>query len=170
MPIIHARSPLVCFNKNTDYSSYTVITAESQSTDLYFVVHIRNRVFYSVITIGYYLWCINSHLTWNGLIALQYLRSYYVNAWRNILHNAPSFATDRIKENGKIWRLIDNYIINVGLWNLSIISDSRLPPPPGPPLLHLLKSTLILILDYTFFMNGLINIKLFQTLFMKGVR
>ena len=41
IPILKEQSPLVCFNENY-ITSYIVIKAESQSTEVYFVDHMRN--------------------------------------------------------------------------------------------------------------------------------
>ena len=41
IPILKEQSPLVCFNENY-ITTYTVIKAESQSTEVYFVDHMRN--------------------------------------------------------------------------------------------------------------------------------
>jgi len=73
----------------------TVIKAESQSTDLYFVVDIRIVLFTEQLQVmSSYCLYIKLHLkiwrTRNGLIALQILGSYYVTdyvtEWRRILH------------------------------------------------------------------------------------
>ena len=42
IPILKEQSPLVCFNENY-ITSYIVIKAESQSTEVYFVDHKRNE-------------------------------------------------------------------------------------------------------------------------------